>query len=54
MLADALDAIAEDTQAKQLRLVDMVRAQERNDLPQQYERQERWIGTLPGLKQETP
>ena len=54
MLADALDAIAEDTQAKQLRLVDMVRAQERNDLPEHYNRQERWIGTVTRLKQGTP
>jgi ferredoxin len=46
MLADALELIEEDTQAKQLRLVDMVRAQEKNDLPEPYKAQERWIGSL--------
>jgi hypothetical protein len=46
MLADALDVIPEDSEAKQLRLVDMVRAQECNELPEHYDRQERWIGSL--------
>jgi epoxyqueuosine reductase len=45
MLADALEQIAEDTAAKQMRLVDMVNA-EHNALPQGYKRQQRWIGRL--------
>jgi hypothetical protein len=54
MLADALEVIEEDTQAKQLRLVDMVRAEDRNDLPEPYGRQERWIGTLAPARRDTP
>jgi epoxyqueuosine reductase len=50
MLADALDIIEEDLPDKQLRLIDMVLAQERNDLPEMYRRQERWIGNLPRAK----
>jgi epoxyqueuosine reductase len=46
MLADALEEIAEDTAAKQMRLVDMVDAEQHNALPEGYERQQRWIGTL--------
>jgi epoxyqueuosine reductase len=54
MLADALEAIEEDFPAKQLRLVDMVRAQEQNELPDAYRRQERWIGNLAAAKQDLP
>jgi epoxyqueuosine reductase len=50
MLADALDVVEEDSPAKQLRLIDMVQAQERNDLPEPYHKQERWIGNLPPAK----
>jgi epoxyqueuosine reductase len=50
MLADALDVIEEDVPAKKLRLVDMAAAQEREDLPEGYHRQERWIGNLPRVK----
>jgi epoxyqueuosine reductase len=46
MLADALEEIAESTAAKELRLVDMVSAEHRSALPQDYAAQERWIGAL--------
>jgi len=56
MLADALEAIAEDGPDKELRLVDMVEAEARNALPDDYRRQERWIGALapPPAKPDTP
>src|SRR5947209_4277005 len=38
MLADALEVIEEDLPDKRLRLIDMVQAQERNDLPETYRR----------------
>ncbi len=50
MLADALDAIAEDNAAKGLRLVDMVEAEASGELSADYRAQERWIGALGGAK----
>lgn len=47
MLADALLVIPEDTDAKRLRLADMVAAQDRADLPAAFHEHERWIGRLP-------
>jgi epoxyqueuosine reductase len=44
MLRDALDAIPEDTEAKQLRLADMVAAEGRGERPAAYVEQRRWIG----------
>lgn len=46
MLQDALDAIAEDDEAKRFRLADMVRAEADGALPGGYEAQRRWIGEL--------
>ncbi len=54
MLADALEAIAEDNAAKALRLVDMVEAEANKNLPEDYSRQERWIGSLAARKPERP
>jgi epoxyqueuosine reductase QueG len=44
MLQDALDAIPEDTEAKQLRLADMIAAEERGEWPASHIGQRRWIG----------
>ena len=44
MLQDALDIIPEDTEAKQLRLADMIAAEERGEWPASYVGQRRWIG----------
>jgi epoxyqueuosine reductase len=46
MLADALDAMPEDTEAKKLRLIDMVGAERDARLPDDYNGQKRWIGRL--------
>ena len=46
MLMDALDHMPEDTEAKRLRLVDMVKAQADGRLPADYIDQQRWIGKL--------
>jgi epoxyqueuosine reductase len=46
LLADALDAMPEDTEAKRLRLVDMVAAEADGRLPDDYLVQQRWIGRL--------
>jgi epoxyqueuosine reductase QueG len=50
MLADALDAMPEDSEAKRFRLVDMVAAEAEGQLPDDYLQQRRWIGTLPSSK----
>jgi len=47
MLQDALDAIAEDDEAKRFRLADMVQAETEGLLPAGYDAQRRWIGALP-------
>jgi epoxyqueuosine reductase QueG len=44
MLQDALDAIPEDTEAKQLRLADMIAAEARGEWPASHIAQRRWIG----------
>jgi epoxyqueuosine reductase len=46
MLAGALDAMPEDTEAKKLRLVEMVDAERDARLPDDYDSQKRWIGRL--------
>lgn len=46
MLQDALDEIPETTPAKELRLVDMVRAEAAGTLPEAHAAQRRWIGAL--------
>jgi epoxyqueuosine reductase len=50
LLADALDAMPEDTEAKRLRLVDMVAAEADGRLPDDYLVQQRWIGRLASPK----
>ena len=50
MLMDALDDIPEDTEAKRLRLVDMVNAEADRRLPDDYIGHQRWIGELPNAK----
>jgi epoxyqueuosine reductase len=50
MLMDALDDMPEDTEAKRLRLVDMVNAESDGRLPDAYIDQQRWIGELPKAK----
>jgi epoxyqueuosine reductase len=50
MLADALADMPEDSEAKQLRLVDMVAAEADGRLPDDYIGQQRWIGALPSAK----
>lgn len=46
MLAGALDAMPEDSEAKKFRLVDMINAEREGQLPQEYDGQKRWIGRL--------
>jgi len=46
LLADALDAMPEDNEAKRLRLVDMVAAEADGRLPADYLAHQRWIGRL--------
>jgi ferredoxin len=46
MLVDALEVMPEDTEAKRLRLVDMVTAEAEARLPDDYVDQQRWIGHL--------
>jgi epoxyqueuosine reductase len=46
MLAGALDAMPEDTDAKRLRLVDMAAAERDGRLPEEFHAQQRWIGAL--------
>jgi epoxyqueuosine reductase len=50
LLADALDAMPEDNEAKRLRLVDMVTAEADGRLPKDYLAQQRWIGRLASPK----
>ena len=50
MLRDALEHMPEDTEAKRLRLVDMLSAERRGDLPASYREHDRWIGGLGYLK----
>ncbi len=45
-LRDAQEAIAEGTEAKELRLADMVAAEQRSALPKDYVERRRWIGEL--------
>jgi epoxyqueuosine reductase len=52
MLADALAVMPEDNDAKRLRLVDMIAAEVDDRLPDDYDRQRRWIGTLSSPKAE--
>jgi epoxyqueuosine reductase len=54
MLRDVLDAMPEDSEAKRLRLADMIAAEASGDLPADYRQQQRWIGTLRYLEPETP
>ncbi|MBI3707139.1 MAG: hypothetical protein HY246_05610 [Proteobacteria bacterium] len=49
LLRDALDAIAENTPAKEQRLADMVTAETKGELPAAHQAQRRWIGALPYL-----
>ena len=46
MLADALDAMPEDSAGKRMRLADMVCEEQAGRLPQDYIQHERWIGAL--------
>ncbi len=46
MLADALGTIAEDNEAKRLRLADMVASEAGGERAPAYEEQRRWIGAL--------
>jgi ferredoxin len=46
LLADALEAMPEDNEAKRLRLVDMVAAEADGRWPDDYLAQQRWIGRL--------
>jgi epoxyqueuosine reductase len=46
MLADALEAIAEDSAAKGERLAAMAASEARGERPGAYEAQRRWIGAL--------
>ena len=50
LLADALDAMPEDNEAKRLRLVDMVAVEADGRLPKDYLAQQRWIGRLANPK----
>ncbi len=50
MLKDALDAIPEHTPAKQARLDAMAKTEQAGALPETYDGQARWIGTLDYLK----
>lgn len=46
MLADALEAIPENTQEKETRLAAMLQREAAGDLPDDYTAQQRWIGAL--------
>jgi epoxyqueuosine reductase len=48
MLRDALEAIPEDTPAKETRLAAMTAEETAGHLPETYAAQSRWIGHLPG------
>jgi epoxyqueuosine reductase len=50
MLADALESIPEDTPEKEMRLVEMQMDARAGRLPDMYNAQARWIGTLPGAE----
>jgi hypothetical protein len=50
MLMDALDAMPEDTQAKRMRLVDMITAEAEGHLPDEHTDQQRWIGHIAKAK----
>jgi epoxyqueuosine reductase QueG len=54
MLADALDVIAEDSDAKRLRLADMVASEADGEMPDAYQEQQRWIGTLGSVQGAKP
>jgi hypothetical protein len=47
MLRDALEAIPEDTPAKEARVAAMDAQEKAGHLPDSYAAQRRWIGTLP-------
>jgi hypothetical protein len=47
---DALEVMPEDTEAKRLRLVDMVTAEANGRLPEEYIDQQRWIGHIAKAK----
>jgi epoxyqueuosine reductase QueG len=53
MLADALEAIPENTSEKEQRLAAMVQQEATGDLPEAYAAQQRWIGAL-GEKERAP
>ena len=46
MLAEALETIPEDSEIKRLRLIDMIAAEDKGQLPDDYLSQQRWIGAL--------
>jgi Fe-S oxidoreductase len=46
MLAEALETIPEDSEIKRLRLIDMIVAEDKGQLPDDYLSQQRWIGAL--------
>jgi len=46
MLADALESIPEDNDAKNRRLAEMSAAEARGARPPSYEHQRRWIGAI--------
>jgi len=46
MLAGELDTMPEDTDAKKLRLIEMVAAEREGSLPESFHAQERWLGAL--------
>jgi epoxyqueuosine reductase len=46
MLAEALETMPEDSEAKRLRLADMITAEHEGRLPDDYLNQQRWIGAL--------
>jgi epoxyqueuosine reductase len=52
MLRDALENMPEDNESKRSRLDTMIAAEAAGALPSEYERQARWIGSLPYVKRE--
>jgi epoxyqueuosine reductase len=51
MLADALEAMPEDSDAKRARAADMAEAEAKGAMPESYVAQRRWIGALGGKGQ---
>jgi len=50
MIGDTLETMPEDSAAKQARLASMTATEKAGTLPETYEAQKRWIGTLPYMK----